>query len=68
MEIDRLRKDEATNSAVMGVLQLLMLQRLYAYETTHDDKDWAMEVFGLGGHRSGVEMKQQGKPPRRLHH
>jgi hypothetical protein len=65
LEIDRLRREEETNPAVMGVLQMLILQRLYAYETDHDDKHWAMSVFELGGQRSGVELKQ-GKPPKRL--
>lgn len=66
-EIDRLRKEEGTNPAVMGVLQLLILQRLYAYETDHDDKQWAMTVFELGGQRSVVEMKQQqARPQNRL--
>jgi predicted MPP superfamily phosphohydrolase len=67
LEIERLRRGENLNPAVMGVLQLLLLQRLYMYETDHDDKDWAMSVFELGGERTVVEMKQQRhRPPKRL--
>lgn len=65
LEIDRLRKEEGANPAVMGVLQVLILQRLYTFETEHDDKHWAMSVFELGGQRSGVELKL-GRHPKHL--
>lgn len=66
LEIDRLRREEGTNPAVMGVLQFIVLQRLYMYETDHDDKDWAMGVFELGGNRSDLEFKQQAGSVKRL--
>jgi predicted MPP superfamily phosphohydrolase len=66
LEVDRLRRDEGTNPAVMGVLQLLVLQRLYMYETHHDDKDWAMGVFELGGSRTDLELNKKGVSVRRL--
>ncbi|NRF67140.1 DUF4238 domain-containing protein [Aquincola sp. S2] len=49
IEISRLMREEAGNPAVMGVLQLLILFRLYMYETSYDDKDWAISLFHLGG-------------------
>lgn len=66
LDIDRLRREQGTNPAVMGVLQMIVLQRLYMYETEHDDKDWAMGVFELGGNRSDLEFKQQGASMKRL--
>lgn len=66
LEIDRLRREQDSNPAVMGVLQLLVLQRLYAYETTHDDKDWALGVFEMGGQRTIVEQKSLPAPRKRI--
>jgi hypothetical protein len=59
LEIDRLRRDEGSNPAVMGVLQMLVLQRLYMFDVDHDDKDWAMGVFELGGNKADLEVKRQ---------
>ena len=66
LEIDRLRKEEESNPAVMGVLQMLILQRLYMYETDHDDKDWAMSIFALGANRSSIAMKHRTFGPKQL--
>ena len=66
LEIDRLRNQEKDNPAVMGVLQMLILQRLYMYHTDRDDKDWAMTVFSLGGNRRGLELKQAQHVPKRI--
>jgi len=62
VEIDRLRREQETNPAVMAVLQILVLQRLYAYETDHDDKDWAMSVFLLVGQRASLQFKSHKHP------
>jgi predicted MPP superfamily phosphohydrolase len=65
LEVDRLKREQESNPAVMSVLQLLILQRLYMYETDHDDKHWAMSLFELGGNRTSLEITQM-KPPKRL--
>lgn len=59
LTINRLKKEEGDNVCVMGVLQLLVLQRMYMYETDYDDKDWAMTVFELGGNKTAIEMNGQ---------
>lgn len=59
LEITRLTRDEADNACVMGVLQLLVTQRLYMYETDYDDKDWAVSAFRLNGQKNAIEMKHQ---------
>lgn len=48
IEVEKLMKEEGTNPCVAGPLQLLMLQRLYMYETEHDDRDWAISTLQLG--------------------
>jgi predicted MPP superfamily phosphohydrolase len=65
IEIDRLKREQESNPAVMSVLQMLIWQRLYMYETDHDDKHWAMSLFELGGQRTNLEIHQM-KPPKRL--
>ncbi len=62
VEIDSLMKSESENPCVMGVLQSLVLHRLYMYETRITDKDWAMSVFKLGGHATEFELRHR-KPP-----
>lgn len=62
LEITRLIRDEADNACVMGVLQLLITQRLYMYESDYDDKDWAVTIFRLGGQKNAIEMKHQRRP------
>lgn len=62
LEITRLTRDEADNACVMGVLQLLVTQRLYMYETDYDDKDWAVSAFRLNGQKNAIEMKHQKGP------
>lgn len=59
LEINRLVREEGENPCVMGPLQLLVLQRLYMYETDHDDRDWAVEVFKLGGATGAIELQQR---------
>src|SRR5205807_2473723 len=49
--LNRLIREESENPAVMGVLQLLILHRLYMFDTDHDDKDWALSLFKLGSQR-----------------
>jgi hypothetical protein len=66
LEIDRLRREEDTNPAVMGVLQMLVLQRLYMFDVDHDDKDWAMGVFELGGSKADLEVKKQQTSVKRI--
>ena len=66
LEVDRLKREQETNPAVMSVLQVLILQRLYMYETDHDDKHWALSLFDLGGQRTNLEVSHQMKPPKRL--
>lgn len=62
LEITRLTRDEADNACVMGVLQLLVTQRLYMYEADYDDKDWAVSTFRLNGQKNAIEMKHQKRP------
>jgi hypothetical protein len=65
LEIDRIVRDEADNPCVMGPLQLLVLQRMYMYETDYDDKDWAASVFLLGGSSKSLELRHR-KGPHKL--
>jgi hypothetical protein len=57
LELNSLIKDEEDNPCVMSVLQMLVLQRMYMYETRYDDKDWALEVFGLSGRSNSIELR-----------
>lgn len=66
LEVDRLKREQETNPAVMSVLQMLILQRLYMFETDHDDKHWALSLFELGGQRTTLEVRRQMSPPKRL--
>jgi hypothetical protein len=59
LEIKRLINDESENPCVMGVLQLLVLKRMYMYETEFDDKDWAISTFEVGGNAKSIEMKHR---------
>lgn len=65
LEIDRIVRDEHDNPCVMGPLQLLVLQRMYMYETDYDDKDWASSVFSLGGSSKSLELRHR-KGPHKL--
>jgi hypothetical protein len=59
-EIERLVRTEAENPCVMGPLQLLVLHRLYMYETDFDDSDWALSTFKLGtSTQRTMELKRQ---------
>jgi len=51
-------KTEHDNPCVMSVLQLLVLKRLYMYDTDYDDKDWAISTFQLGASSHRIELKQ----------
>ena len=57
LEIKKLVTEEGDNPCVMGVLQLLILNRMYMYETDHDDKDWALSIVDAGGAAKGIELK-----------
>jgi predicted MPP superfamily phosphohydrolase len=59
LEIDRIVRDEGNNPCVMGPLQMLVLQRMYMYETDYDDKDWATSVFSLGGASTVLELRHR---------
>lgn len=52
-------KDEKDNPCVMSVLQLLILKRLYMYDTHHDDKHWAIGTFQLGGASNPIELSNR---------
>lgn len=65
LEINKLVKDEADNVCVMGVLQMLVLHRLYMYEADYDDRDWAVSIFNLGGAAKAIEMKHHNPAKRR---
>lgn len=65
LEIDRIVRDEVDNPCVMGPLQLLVLQRMYMYETDYDDKDWAASVFSLGGSSKSLALRHR-KGPHKL--
>ena len=65
LEIERLVREERDNPCVMGPLQLLVLQRMYMFETDFDDKDWAMATFGLGGAAKALELRDR-QGPRKL--
>jgi hypothetical protein len=54
--IKEILRDEKDNPCVMSIMQLLVLKRLYMYETEHDDKDWAITTFKLGGATRPVEF------------
>lgn len=59
LEIDRLIKEQRDNPCVMGVLQLFILERMYLFDSTYDDKDWALEVFQLNDRQAkGVSQNQ----------
>lgn len=49
-------KTEKDNPCVMSVLQLLILRRLYMFDTEHDDKDWAITTFKLDGSSSRIDF------------
>ncbi|QSI78786.1 metallophosphoesterase [Niveibacterium microcysteis] len=62
VEIELLVKEESDNVCVMGVLQSLLLHRIYMYETKHSDRDWAFSVFELGGHSKAIELRHLNRP------
>lgn len=57
LEIERLIKTQKDNPCVIGVLQLFVLERMYLFDTTYDDKDWALSIFQLGKHSNTIEQK-----------
>jgi hypothetical protein len=59
VDIEALVKDEAENACVMGVLQSLLLHRIYMYETKFTDKDWAISLFELSAHSKAVELRHR---------
>jgi hypothetical protein len=65
LEIKKLINEESENPCVMGVLQLLVLKRMYIYETDFDDKDWAISIFELGGNAKSLELKQRSSSAKR---
>lgn len=67
LEIKKLIKEESENSCVMGVLQLLVLKRMYMYETDFDDMDWAISTFEVGGNAKSIEMKHLNSSTKRWH-
>lgn len=52
-------RDEKDNPCVMSVLQLLILKRLYMFDTDHEDKDWAISTFKLDGSSSRIDYKDR---------
>jgi hypothetical protein len=46
---------EKANPCVMSVLQLLVLNRLYMYETHHEDKHWAISTFDLAENKKRLD-------------
>lgn len=65
LEIKKLINEESENPCVMGVLQLLVLKRMYIFETDFDDKDWAISTFKLGGNAKSIEMKHRSASAKR---
>ncbi|MBB2776733.1 UNVERIFIED_ORG: hypothetical protein HNP28_002048 [Comamonas terrigena] len=59
VEIEALVRDEADNVCVMGVLNSLLLHRIYMYETKFKDKDWAISLFELGEHSKALELRHR---------
>lgn len=57
--INELLKSEADNPCVMSVLLVLVLNRLYMYQTHHEDKHWAITTFDLAGEQvNGAERRR----------
>jgi hypothetical protein len=52
-------REEKDNPCAMSVLQLLILKRLYMYDTDHDDKHWAITTFQLGGASNPIELSNR---------
>ncbi len=50
-------KEEKDNPCVMSVLQLLILKRLYMYDTVHEDKHWAIATFRLSAKGNVIASK-----------
>lgn len=65
LEIKKLINEESENPCVMGVLQLLILKRMYIYETDFDDKDWAISTFHVGGSEKSIEMRHRNPSAKR---
>ena len=65
LEMKKLINEESDNPCVMGVLQLLVLKRMYVYETDFDDKDWAISTFEVGGNAKSIEMKHRSPSAKR---
>ncbi len=61
--LGQLLSKEGDNPCLMSVLQMLVLRRLYMYETEHDDKHWALEVFQLRSQQSAISWatKKEGR-------
>jgi hypothetical protein len=43
----------------MSVLQLLILKRLYMFDTDYDDKDWAISTFKLDGSSARIDYRDR---------
>lgn len=59
VEIESLLREEHENVCVMGILQSLVLHRMYMYETEYDDKDWAISKFKLSNQSTPVELRHR---------
>lgn len=59
VEIESLLREEHDNVCVMGILQSLVLHRMYMYETEYDDKDWAISKFKLGNQSTPLELRHR---------
>ncbi len=58
LELNRLINEQHENPCVMGVLQLFILERMYLFNTSFDDKDWALDVFKLKDRQTiGIGLK-----------
>ncbi|WP_454439597.1 STAND family AAA ATPase [Thauera mechernichensis] len=59
VEIESLLREEHDNVCVMGILQSLVLHRMYMYETEYDDKDWAISKFKLSNQSTTLELRHR---------
>jgi hypothetical protein len=57
--IKNIIRDEKDNPCVMSVLQLLILKRLYMFDTDYDDKDWAISTFKLDGSSARIDYRDR---------
>ena len=52
-------KTEKDNPCVMSILQIMILKRLYMFDTDHDDKDWAISTFKLDGTGTKIDFSER---------